>query len=52
MAASVADAALVNLNGIKPLLANGFTAFFNKGKRVFSNGPNILHKNLPDCPIL
>ena len=33
-AVSVADAA-VNPNGIKSLLANGFSSFFIKGKPVF-----------------
>ena len=38
MAASVADGAAVNPNGIKMLLANGLSTFPIKGKPVFSNG--------------
>ena len=34
------------------LLANGLSIFFIKGIPVFSNGPKILLKNPPDCPIL
>ena len=37
--ASVADAAAVNPNGIKTLLANGFNTFSIKGNPDFSNGP-------------
>ena len=46
------DAAAVNPNGIKVLLANGFSSFFIKCYAVFSNGPISLPKNPPDCPIL
>ena len=54
IAASVvaAAAAAVNCNGIKTLLANGLSKFFNKGNPVFSNGPKSLPKNSPDCPVL
>ena len=52
IAASVADCGGVNLDGIKTLLANGFSTFFIKGKPVFSHGPRSLPKNPPDCPIL
>ena len=52
MAASVADAAAVNPNGIKAPLANGLSAFPIKGNPVFSNGPKSLPKNPPDYPIL
>ena len=52
IAASDADAAAVNLNGIKALLANGLDTFFIKSNPVFSNGPKGLPKNPPDCPIL
>ena len=52
LAASVADAAGVNLNDIKALLANGLSTFFIKGNPVFSNGLKSLPKNSPDCPIL
>ena len=52
IAASVADAAAVNPNGIKTLLANGLNTFPIKGNPFFSNGPKILPRNPPDCPIL
>ena len=39
IAASVADAAAANLNGIKKRLANGLSIFPIKGNPVFSNGP-------------
>ena len=52
MAASFADAAAVNPNGIKTLLGNGLITFSIKIHAVFSNGPKGLHKNRPDCPIL
>ena len=52
IAASVADVATVNPNGIKTLLASVFSTFFIKGKLVFSNGLWNLPKNSPDCPIL
>ena len=41
IAASVADAATVNPNGVKMLLTNGWMAFhfLLKGNPVFSNGP-------------
>ena len=47
-----ADAAAVNPNGIKTLLAIFFSTFFIKRKSVFSNGFLNLLKNSPDCPIL
>ena len=37
--ASATDAAAVNPNGIKTLLANDFITFFINGNPVFSNGP-------------
>ena len=52
IAAFVADAAAVNSNGIKALLANGLSTFPIKGNQLFRNGPKSLPKNLPDCPIL
>ena len=52
IAATIADAGGVNHNGIKTLLANGFITFFIKNNLVFSNGPKILPKIPPDCPIL
>ena len=48
----VADAAAVNPNKIKTLLANGLSTFPIKGSPVFSNGPKSLPKNLPNCHIL
>ena len=51
-AASVADADLVNPNGIKTLLADGISTFFIKGKTVFSNDSESLPKNPADCSIL
>ena len=52
IAASVADAAPVNPNGTKTLLANGLSTFSIKGNAVFSMGPTSLPKNPPDWPIL
>ena len=44
--ASAPDAAAVNANDIKVLLVNGFfSAFFIKGKPVFSDGPRSLPRN-------
>ena len=43
--ATVADAAAVNTNGIKTLLADGLSTFFNKGKPAFSNSSTSLPKN-------
>ena len=51
IAASVADAGVVNHNGIKTL-ANGLSTFPTKGNLFFSNGPKILPKNHLDFPIL
>ena len=45
-AASVADAAAVNPNCIKTLLANGLKTFPIKGNPVFSNGPKRLHREI------
>ena len=52
MATSLADAAAVNPNVIKRLLANGLITFPIEGNPVFNNGPKSLLKNPPDCPIL
>ena len=52
IAAFVADAAAINPNGIKTLLANGFSTFPIKGNLVFDNGPKSLPKSRPNCPIL
>ena len=43
-----ADAAAVNPNGIKTLLANGLITFFISGNPVFNNGPRSLPRNPPD----
>ena len=47
IAASVADAATVNPNGVKTLLANGFSTFSIKGNAILSNGSKILLENCP-----
>ena len=52
IAASVADAAVVNPNGIKTLLANGLSTSSNKGDLVFNNCPKSLPKNPPDFSVL
>ena len=49
IAASVADAAAVNPNGIKTFLANGLSTFLVKGNPDFTNSPKSLPKNPPDC---
>ena len=36
---SVAEAVVINRNGIKMLLANGFSTFVNNDNPVFSNRP-------------
>ena len=43
IAASVADAAAVNPNGNKALLANGLSTFPIKGNPVFNTGPKLYH---------
>ena len=48
MSGSATDAAVVNSNGIKMLLANGLSKFFIKDKPIFSNGPRSLPRNPPD----
>ena len=50
--ASAADAAAVNPRVIKMLLANGLITFFINSNPIFSNGPNNLSRNPPDCIIL
>ena len=52
IAASVADTAAVNPNGIKTRLANGLSTSVIKINLVFSNGPKNLPKNSPGCTIL
>ena len=41
MAASVTNAAAVNPNGNKTLLANGLSTFPIKGNPVFNTGPRL-----------
>ena len=50
--ASVADAAVVNPNKIKMLLANGLIAFIINSSPVFNNVPRSLSRNPPDCIVL
>ena len=52
IAVSVADAAAVNLNGIKTLLANVLSTFPIKDNPVLINDPKNLPKNPLDCTIL
>ena len=52
IAASVADAATVNLSGIKTLLAYGVRIFPIKDNPIFGIGPKSLPTNPPDYPIL
>ena len=52
IAASVANAAAVNPNGSKTLLANSLSTFPVKGNPVFNNGPKSLPNDPPDCPVL
>ena len=52
VAASLADATVVNPNDIKTVLANGSSNFPIKGKPVFSNGPRSLLRNPPNYTIL
>ena len=52
IAASVADAAAVNPNGIKMLLAYGLSTSPIKGNPFFRNVSKILPKNTPDWTIL
>ena len=46
------DAAAINPNDIKTLLANGLCTFPIKGNPVFCNGAKSIPKNSPDYPIL
>ena len=50
VAASVADAAAVNLNDIKTFLAYDLSTFLIKGNQAFSDDPNNPHENLHDNP--
>ena len=52
MPASAADAATVNPNEIKILLANGLITFFTNANPVFNNGPRSLPRNPPGYFIL
>ena len=47
--ASAADAATVNPNGVKTLLANVLGIFFINGNPVFNNRPRSLPRNPPAC---
>ena len=49
--ASATDAAAVNPNGTKTLLANGLITLFIRGYSVFGNGPKSLPRSPPDCII-
>ena len=51
IATSVSDAAAVNPDGIKTLLANGLSSLFIRGNPGFSNGPKSLSKSLTVYPI-
>ena len=46
------DAAPVNLNGIKTILANSLSTFFIKGNPFFSIGPKSLAKKPPNCLLI
>ena len=48
---STADAAAVNLHGIKIILANGLSTFLITDNAVFSNGPRSLTRNPPNCTV-
>ena len=50
--ASAAEAAAVNLNGIKALLTDGLITFFVNGNSFFNNEPKSLQRNPPGCTIL
>ena len=52
IATSVADAAAININGVKTLLASCLSAFPIKNKWVFSNAHKSLTRDIPNCPIL
>ena len=52
IALTVADAATMNSNRIKTLLARFLSTFPIKDSPVFSNGSKSLRKNPPDCLIL
>ena len=52
IAASAVEAAAVNSNGFKTLLANDLSLFFIKDKPVFGNDPKILPKNAPNYVLL
>ena len=52
IAASVGDAAVVNPNGIKTLLANGLRTFAIKGNPGFSTKPKSITENPPNYSTL
>ena len=49
---SAADAAVVNFNGIKTLLAKVWGTFSIIGKPFFRNSPRCQPRNLSDCIVL
>ena len=49
---SAADAAAVNPNGVKTVLANGLVTFFINGNPAFNNEPRNPLRNPPDWIIL
>ena len=49
---SAIDAAAVNRDGIKTLLANSLITFFINSSPIFINGPRSLPRNPPYCIIL
>ena len=49
---SVADAPVINDNGIKTLLAYGLSTFFINSKPIFNSGPQSLPRSPPDCVLL
>ena len=51
IAASVADVAAVNPNGIKTLLTNSLNTFFIIDKQVLRGSPKRLPIDPPDCAI-
>ena len=46
--ASASDAATVNPNGIKTLLATGVSTFLTNVEPILINSPKRLQRNLPD----
>ena len=52
IAASVAEVTAFNQKGAEMLLHNGLSKFLIKGRPAFSNGPECLLRNSPNCIIL